>query len=1313
MPRLPETHHPSRRPVPRSAGIAIALACLVLGIPPATAAGPPGRMLGFQGHLRDEHGKAISGAVDLVFRLYDAPRGGNILAGPYGPIRVVPSGGEYSTGFGPVPIDRLRGPKWLEITASGTVQARQEMETAYYDWIDESGRLAGGQTLVSSAAGTLSGGQQSAAVPVTTILNNGPTSNRIDIAYVGDGYLQSELPMYAINAQSNLDALLSQEPFAGYRTFFNAHRVDVVSNESGVDNDPVLGITRDTALNMGFYCGGTARLLCVDFQKANQFASAAPAADLVFALANSTTYGGSGYTRLAAISGGNLAAAEIGVHETGHSLGGLADEYEYDGPAVYTGAEPQEPNVSTLPAPSMAASGAKWARWLGDPGIGYGGLVGTYEGGFYSQFGIYRPTLDSKMRSLGQPFNLPSVESLILQFYQYVRPIDNATPAGTQLDEFSTAFVDPVAPPEHPLAIRWYIDGTPVPGATGKTFHLCTGTISLGDHVLAVSVQDTTSLVRDENQRKLWMTESRFWDLHIGGSNGDCAPIVTAPAGADGDEGLPLSFTVSATDPNGDVIDSFVASGGPLTHGATFQSDPSHTSGTFQWTPGYDQAGTHLVTFTAGNAVFGSASTPITIRNVNVPPSISAPAQVNGAENASIAFNVVAQDPDGETVAFLTEGVPPGATFLDHENNVGEFSWVPGFDQAGDYPVTFTARDGSGATAGSATRIHVDNVDRPPRIDAPQRLTGDENQLLEFAVTVTDADAESAAPSLTAGTLPEGATFTPEPQPGVGTFHWTPGFHQAGAYAVTFTAANALTASVTTAITVRDVDRPPALDVPAEASAAEGTPWTLDATASDPDEDPITAIEASGLPPGAAFTPDIGHGTARIAWTPAYDQAGSYHVTLSASSASRASPVSGAILTGSAEIAITVANTDRPPGIVTPLSVNGSEGVLLALPVSAVDPDGEGIASLEADLSGLPAGDAVFEVRPDHAAAELRWSPTYQDGRAAPYLVPIRVSNALEGAGTLMITIADVNRAPAADPGGPYYGAVGIPLAFHGEGSSDPDGQPLRSDWAFGDGTTGTGPAPQHTYAASGSHSVTLTVTDDGLPPLAGSASTTATIQDALEARAFLMPSRNQVIRLMSSNDWCAQLEPVGGDFEVEDVDVGTEILKYGSSQISALSPKSTIPGDLDRNGIQDFSFCFDKNGLRGLLGTLPPGRTSVDLTLEAALRTGGRVRGLVTVDVVASPAHGVQALTTPNPGRPATTLTFTTTQPGPVRVRLFDSRGRLVRSLLQSTQLGAGYHDIAIDGSDDAGRRLPSGVYFYRIESLQGVAAGRVGILR
>ena len=85
--------------------------------------------------------------------------------------------------------------------------------------------------------------------------------------------------------------------------------------------------------------------------------------------------------------------------------------------------------------------------------------------------------------------------------------------------------------------------------------------------------------------------------------------------------------------------------------------------------------------------------------------------------------------------------------------------------------------------------------------------------------------------------------------------------------------------------------------------------------------------------------------------------------------------------------------------------------------------------------------------------------------------------------GQLKITVEKYNHPPVVMPGGPYKGIEGSPVAFDGSGSYDPDGDPIASyAWTFGDGATGTGATPSHTYADNKLpgqvYEVCLTVTD-------------------------------------------------------------------------------------------------------------------------------------------------------------------------------------------------------------------------------------------
>gem|GEM_PF-2993336 len=341
----------------------------------------------------------------------------------------------------------------------------------------------------------------------TTILNNGAPSNRIDIVLVGDGYTTNDMPTYTSHADTFVNSFFNEVPYTTYKPLFNVHRVDVISVDSGVDNDPSQGISKNTALGMSFWCAGIERLLCMDTSAAASYAANAPQADQVVGIANSTMYGGAGYSGndMLTYSGGNGSAMEVARHEFGHSFADLADEYDYGGNSTYTGPELWEANSSIYNATQLTAQQRKWYRWIGTDG------VGAFEGSSYNQFGVYRPTNNSKMRSLGRPWEPVNTEQTILNVYKVVNPIDSATAAGSY--GFNTNFsVDPIDPVGHSLNVQWMLNGSPIPSATGLNFNPSTLNLS-GNHTLGVTVVDNTSLVRDPAIRSTWMTESRTWQL--------------------------------------------------------------------------------------------------------------------------------------------------------------------------------------------------------------------------------------------------------------------------------------------------------------------------------------------------------------------------------------------------------------------------------------------------------------------------------------------------------------------------------------------------------------------------------------------------------------------------------------------------------------------------------------------------------------------------------------------------------------------------------------------------------------------------------
>ena len=390
-------------------------------------------------------------------------------------------------------------------------------ERVYYDEADADGRLTGGVVELASPANPKL--FPATLAPVHTLAASGAPANRVDIVFVGDGYQAGELGVYAGHVASQTAIFFQEEPFAEYADYFNVHQVDVVSVDSGVDNDPTQGIQRDTALNMGFWCSGIERLLCVSVSLAYSHANNAPDVDLVAAIANSTKYGGAGYisSDLATASGGNGSAAEILLHEFGHALGDLADEYHYGDGATYSGGEVGEPNVSIRTAAQMTAQMTKWFRWVGTVTPGFDGLVDSFEGARYHQFGIYRPTNNSLMRSLGRPFNMPSVEAVVLEIYAIVSPIDAASSTAAVYDGTETLFVTPMQPASHSLDVQWALDGNDISGATGTTLDLCSLDLAPGQHTVSATVVDNTSWVRDEAARASLMSQTLQFAVDSGG----------------------------------------------------------------------------------------------------------------------------------------------------------------------------------------------------------------------------------------------------------------------------------------------------------------------------------------------------------------------------------------------------------------------------------------------------------------------------------------------------------------------------------------------------------------------------------------------------------------------------------------------------------------------------------------------------------------------------------------------------------------------------------------------------------------------------
>ncbi|MDD2331543.1 MAG: T9SS type A sorting domain-containing protein, partial [Candidatus Cloacimonetes bacterium] len=70
-----------------------------------------------------------------------------------------------------------------------------------------------------------------------------------------------------------------------------------------------------------------------------------------------------------------------------------------------------------------------------------------------------------------------------------------------------------------------------------------------------------------------------------------------------------------------------------------------------------------------------------------------------------------------------------------------------------------------------------------------------------------------------------------------------------------------------------------------------------------------------------------------------------------------------------------------------------------------------------------------------------------------------------------------------------------------------------------------------------------------------------------------------------------------------------------------------------------------------------------------------------------------------PNPFNPSTTIHFSIKDSAPVRIEVYNILGQRVRTLVNETKK-AGVHSVTWNGTDDSGRNVSSGIYFYRMNS-------------
>ncbi len=323
----------------------------------------------------------------------------------------------------------------------------------------------------------------------------------IPLVIMGDGYTIDQQDLFREHVDNVIDNLRSDAGIARHLAAFNIHMISTVSLDSGADDNEQTD-SRNTAFDSVYNCRSIARLICANTLALLQSAlSEYGDTDQIILLVNDRRYGGSGNSgsRTAITS---AYSPQIALHELGHSVANLADEYVDNLITETSGLPPfvegEYANITAITDPERVP----WSHWIdprerlptrvGEPG------VGMFEGGLFRPAGLFRPTHDSRMRSYDAPFGPVNSEQWVLRLYTITQGIRGLSPSGQSVEIAAGEPADFIVSPlfgEDIQAVSWAVDGVLTDAGTNPNA-LTIPQLARGRHSVTVTVTDISGAIR-------------------------------------------------------------------------------------------------------------------------------------------------------------------------------------------------------------------------------------------------------------------------------------------------------------------------------------------------------------------------------------------------------------------------------------------------------------------------------------------------------------------------------------------------------------------------------------------------------------------------------------------------------------------------------------------------------------------------------------------------------------------------------------------------------------------------------------------------
>ena len=517
---------------------------------------------------------------------------------------------------------------------------------------------------------------------IRTFHQSGTGPNYVNVVVVSAGFTAEQMAEFHAVCEKFTKSLFSVQPWNRYQGMVNIHAVFVADENPEVTRLKTRGHQKNEVL-------GCDNAMAVEY--ANY---AAPAAGTVVFHNSSTSRGGAGIWGVTVCNKNSANRPMVPVHELGHGMAGLGDEYIQRQEPFKDAPETLQDTVNVTAEPNPNLS--KWHYWARNEWTGLFGnqqrpkdvKLANFEGAGWIK-GIYRPENACIMRCNRDAFCVVCHETMEANLFRYIDLFKVAEPAkdelvlwkGESLD-FRLAGIDLLRQPAEGLKSRLnlYLDGKSIANSENAELAYQLRNATPGIHQLGACLNVQSDTVRQDFG---FLSANRGWRVNVLSYRKPklvLKPVVTIAA--DGALNVPVliqherprMFQLSMEhEPDGAVLEN----------------------GRFKWKP-TGACGSWRVDFTVS---LGKQPAVTASMIIHVKPAAAGDAAMevqpleplDAVTGTPARFKLKATAGDADHLLYQPVQVPEG---VETNRETGEICWIPMLGQAGPQRLRFRIHNG-------------------------------------------------------------------------------------------------------------------------------------------------------------------------------------------------------------------------------------------------------------------------------------------------------------------------------------------------------------------------------------------------------------------------------------------------------------------------------------------------------------------------------------------------------------------------------------------------------------------------------------------